>query len=320
MPAPSSPNDYPIELPHPDISAHAGGNCGIPYVYRFDAGRPGPHVMISALVHGNELCGAIVLDWLLAHQIRPQRGALSLAFVNTAAYDSFDPADPNASRYVDEDFNRLWSDEVLDSARDSVELRRARELRPIMDTVDLLLDLHSMQHPALPLMMAGPCVKGRELAAQVGIPPTIVTDSGHAAGKRMRDYRAFADPSSPKNALLAECGQHWAAQTGTTAFECALRFLRVTGTVAEDFGGDIGRTELPAAHAWEVTEAVTIAGEAFRFAQAFTGGEVIGRAGTLLGHDDDRPVLTPYDDCMLVMPSKRLTRGLTAVRLARRVG
>ncbi|MEZ5649606.1 MAG: hypothetical protein R3E87_03560 [Burkholderiaceae bacterium] len=66
--------------------------------------------------------------------------------------------------------------------------------------------------------------------------------------------------------------------------------------------------------------AVTIAGEALRFALPFTGGEVIERAGTLLGHDDDRPVLTPYDDCMLVMPSKRLTRGLTAVRLARRVG
>jgi hypothetical protein len=31
-------------------------------------------------------------------------------------------------------------------------------------------------------------------------------------------------------------------------------------------------------------------------------------------------VLTPYDDCVLVMPSRRLTRGSTAVRLGRYTG
>ncbi len=30
-----------------------------------------------------------------------------------------------------------------------------------------------------------------------------------------------------------------------------------------------------------------------------------------------RPVLTPYDDCILVMPSQRLERGQTAVRFGR---
>ncbi|MEZ5649605.1 MAG: succinylglutamate desuccinylase [Burkholderiaceae bacterium] len=70
MPAPSSPNDYPIELPHPELSAHAIGNCGISRRIRPDVHRPGPHVMISAPVHGNELCGAIVPDWLLSRQVR----------------------------------------------------------------------------------------------------------------------------------------------------------------------------------------------------------------------------------------------------------
>ena len=38
-----------------------------------------------------------------------------------------------------------WTTEVLDGNRDSVELKRARELRPIVDTVDFLQDIHSMQ-------------------------------------------------------------------------------------------------------------------------------------------------------------------------------
>ena len=68
-----------------------------------------------------------------------------MAFMILEAFFSFDPENPTASRYVEEDFNRLWTTEVLDGNRDSVELKRARELRPIVDTVDFLQDIHSMQ-------------------------------------------------------------------------------------------------------------------------------------------------------------------------------
>ena len=40
-----------------DLSAYRQGNVGIDYVHRFDSGRPGPHVLINALTHGNEFCG-----------------------------------------------------------------------------------------------------------------------------------------------------------------------------------------------------------------------------------------------------------------------
>ena len=74
-----------------------------------------------------------------------------------AAYLSYDPEHPNRSRWVDEDFNRLWGPGVLDDPDRKVtnEVRRAREIRPFLDTVDLLLDIHSMQQPCIPLMMAG---------------------------------------------------------------------------------------------------------------------------------------------------------------------
>ena len=43
-------------------------------------------------------------------------------------------------------------------------LKRARELRPVFDTVDFLLDIHSMQHESSPLMLAGGLAKGRDFA------------------------------------------------------------------------------------------------------------------------------------------------------------
>src|SRR5579871_6275376 len=60
-----------------------------------------------------------------------------------------------------------------------------------------------------PLMLAGTLPRSVALARKVGIPELIMCDEGHAAGRRMRDYGAFADPASPKTALLIEAGQHW---------------------------------------------------------------------------------------------------------------
>lgn len=305
---------YAVELSPPDIHQFRAGNTGIPYVTTFDSGRPGPHVMVNALTHGNELCGAIALVTLFEREIRPIRGKLTLSFANVAAFATFDPAQPSASRFVDEDFNRVWDDATLDGPRDSVELRRARELRPVVDTVDLLLDIHSMQHSTPPLMMAGMTRKATALARRVAIPEVIVRDAGHAAGRRMRDYRDFADERSPKNALLVECGQHWEARSAEVAVETTLRFLAAVGAIDP---GLAPAEPAPPQRVIEVTEAVTVATERFRFLAPYRGLEVIAKAGTVIAYDGEAPVVTPYDDCVLIMPSRRLVPGQTAVRLGR---
>ena len=162
---------YPIEVDFPDIAAHAPGNTGIPYVYTFDSGVAGPHVMINALTHGNEVCGAIVVDELLRAQLRPRRGRLTLSFANVAAYARFDPAVPDKARFVDQEFNRVWTTVKLDDlATRSSELDRAREMRPVVDTVDLLLDLHSMHEKSGPLTVGGPWRTGIERATRLGAP------------------------------------------------------------------------------------------------------------------------------------------------------
>ena len=199
-------DSYPIELVAPDVTAYRAGNTGLDYVTTFDSGRLGPHVMVAAVTHGNEVCGAITLDFLFRQNFRPKRGKLSLAFNNYRAFLNFDPEHPLLSRFVDEDFNRLWSPEVLDGPRTSAELERARELRPLINEVDLLLDIHSMQTSVSPLMLSGPLEKGRELARGLGYPVHVVSDEGHAAGRRLRDYGDFRNPLSEKNALLVECG------------------------------------------------------------------------------------------------------------------
>lgn len=310
---------YRIELVPPDIAPYAG-NTGIPYVTTFDSGRPGPHVLVNALTHGNEICGAIVLDLLFREAVRPVAGALTLSFANVAAYRRFDPADPTASRFVDEDFNRLWSDATLDGPRRSAELERARALRALVASADLLLDIHSMQQSTAPLMLAGLTDKSLRLARRLGVPEIIVRDAGHAAGPRMRDYGAFADPASPKAALLVECGQHWEKVTAEVALDTAWRFLAASGVLPAAQSARILEAPAPAQRVVAVTDAITIASDRFEFVEPYRGLEVIARAGTVIAHDDGREVRTPYDECVLIMPSRRLLRGQTAVRLGRFTG
>ena len=274
--------------------------------------------MLSALVHGNELCGAHALDYLLREGVRPDRGKLTLAFINIAAYARFDSSNPFVSRYVDEDFNRLWSAQVLDGPRDSIELRRAREIRPLVDTVDLLLDIHSMQHATPPLMLAGSLDKGRRLAVEVAAPVHVVCDAGHAAGTRLRDYAAFGEPESARNALLVECGQHWSRRTAEVAVEVALRFLACSEAVAWNWiKARLPRTAPEVQRIIEVTGPVTVESDRFRFVEDYRGMEVIPEPGTIIGWDGGRAIRTPYADCVLIMPSRRLRPGESAVRFGR---
>ncbi len=308
---------YSVQLVPPAITPYRDGGAGIDYVTTFDSGKPGPHVMVSAVTHGNELCGAIVLDFLFREKVRPTSGKLTLAFINYRAYLTFDARYPGLSRYIDEDINRLWSPEVLDGGRNSDELRRARELRPLVDTVDLLLDLHSMQTTCPALMLAGPLEKGRQLAAAVGVPEYVVSDVGHAAGKRMRDYGAFGDETSAKNALLIECGQHWEKASADVAMQTTLRFLKHSGIVDRKFlDAHIAGDPTPQKFI-TVTGPVTIKTDDFRFVEEFNGMEVIPKAGTVIAEDGTEPIRTPYDDCVLIMPSRRMAAGQTAVRLGR---
>ena len=310
---------YPIELAFPDISDWRKGNCGIDYVHTFDSDVPGPHVMAKALVHGNEVCGAIAIDTLLAAGLRPIKGRLSFGFANVAAYLRFNAADPDAARYVEEDMNRVWSDAVLGGARNSPDLQRARELRPFLDTVDLLIDIHSMHETSAPLVMCGPLEKGVRLAAAIGFPEHVVIDDGHASGKRLRDYDDFGNPNSEKNALLIEAGQHFSRRNREVALEATCRFLLHTGVVDACSVRHFMAEELQPRQIFiQITHSIVVRSMAFSFVENFQGLETIAKAGTVIAYDGDTEIAAPYDNCVIVQPSLRhLAPGATVARLGR---
>lgn len=312
-------NPHPVQLELPDLSAWEASATEVPWVHELNASEPGPEVLVTALVHGNEYSGAIALDAFLRSGLRPRRGRITAVFCNVAAFQRFDGRQPDASRFIDEDFNRVWGADGLDGPRDSSELRRARAIRPFVDRATHLLDLHSMHEPCAPLLVTGLLPRNVEFAQRLGTGAQVVADAGHADGVRMRDYGSFGEAGGSRIALLLEAGQHWAPASLIAARDMLMRFLVAAGSLK--------RTDLPAGWLLPdqappppvlVTHRVVARSMDFSFVQDFRGGETLGAAGTVIAHDAGMPVCTPYDDCTLVMPSVRQLRpGVTTVRLGR---
>jgi len=305
-------------LTQPDLGAERAGNTGTPGVWHFDSGVPGRNLTISALVHGNELCGAWALKDLLATGLRPRRGSLTLVFGNLEAFDRFEPARHDASRFVDEDMNRVWSAARL---ADPItrERRRACELTPWIARADWLLDLHSMHEPGEPLLLTGTLPRNIELARGLGAPRHVVVDAGHKDGVRMRDYAQFGDPQGEARALLIECGFHGDPAARTVARDMCARMLTAAGLLDEaDLPAGWRQPAPEAQRVLEVTTPVVAPSMDVRFAQDWQGLETFEAAGTVLGWADGEAFVTPYDRCTLIMPSLRqLKPGVTVVRLAR---
>lgn len=301
---------FQVLIEPPDLVPWLDGNTGVPGFWTRDSGRPGLHVMLVALIHGNEFAGATVLAGLLQEGFVPRQGRLTLGFANLAAFARFDASNPVASRYVEEDMNRVWDDAQLFGVRHSLELDRARQIRPLIDSADILLDLHSMLWPSDPLLLCGPSARGRELAEQLATPAMIVADCGHAGGKRLIDYAHFTSATGKAAGILVEAGQHWEA--GAIAqTEATVRAVLRHASMLE------GARQPAAARLAAVECAITARTNRFVFTRPYRGGEVISQAGTVIAHDGETEIRTPFDNCLLVMPSLRVSLGHTAVRLAR---
>lgn len=298
-------------LPPPD--AIAQGNTGTPGVWHFPAAAPGPHVAITALIHGNEVCGAHAAWELVRSAPRPPRGSLTVVFCNLEAYTRLDDATKAERRSVDEDLNRVWG--RIDGSQGcaaTYEMRRAREILPHLDGASVLLDVHSMTSAAPALGLAGLAPKNVQFARQLGFPALLVRDAGHAAGLRLIDRAPFGDPAAPPVAMLVECGEHFSREALAAAQEAVRR------TVAVFLQGERLAPAAPQT-VIEVTQAVTIETDSFEFVREWPNMAVIAKAGTLVARDGGREIRAPHDGTYMIMPaaSRHRKPGQTAVRFGR---
>lgn len=118
---------------------------------QFSAAVPGPRLLVTGAVHGNEVCGTIAIRRLVAEFERDERrlarGLVTFVpITNPLAYE-------RRQRNGDRNLNRrLQPTDAPQQFEDHV----ANWLCPLMSQHQALLDLHSFQAQGTPFVMVGP--------------------------------------------------------------------------------------------------------------------------------------------------------------------
>jgi len=230
--------------------------------------QDGPNVVILGGTHGNERTGIELVTFLMRTLGIPEgrsgesierddvRGNLFLGFGNPEAI-------AKNTRYADanrkQDLNRCFAADLLaDLSLDFADLRRARELVPLFQQTDLLLDIHATSSPSPPFVCCSLEAPGlRDLCRR--IPTThVVMDNDSVLGKdqpgvsRPTDYYVLKHGGSPWSmerygrktglALCYETGQQTDFTRVTHVLSVLLRLLEDFGAVAKPFASAVGLT------------------------------------------------------------------------------
>ncbi|MBX3634962.1 MAG: succinylglutamate desuccinylase/aspartoacylase family protein [Rubrivivax sp.] len=305
----AAPTSFEV-LPR-DLQPYRRGNVGVDWVHRFESGRPGPHVLVNALTHGNEFCGMVAATHLLDEGVRPRIGTLTVSFANVAAYESFDTARPFDSRQLVHNLNRIWSEGWLDGAEDSPELRRARELRPVVAAADHILDLHSTAQDVAPFWVYPAYARNGAAALAIGRPQThLVMPQGLGSGTPLIQHGLHGSAQHHGVAMVAECGQHFKRASSELAVEITLDFLAHFGLIEPR-----AKAALPQRR-FELLQTWVIRTPEFRFERPLVGFETFDE-GELIATDGEHEVRALCADCTVLMPARQPVVGREGVYLAR---
>ena len=146
----------------------------------YESGTPGPVVVITACIHGNEPAGAIAARRVMEELSRerpPMRGRVLALCGNL-------PALARGERYVEHDLNRGWSDErcqtlLAVASRDALDhedaeqwelLQTFRELFEDATEPVIFLDLHSTSAGGSPFCAIADTLRNRRIAFALPAP------------------------------------------------------------------------------------------------------------------------------------------------------
>ena len=146
-------------------------------VARYDAGRPGPTVLVVAAIHGNEP-GGLEASRRVAERLERERLPLRGRFLALAGNLG---ALAQGRRFVDRDLNRLFSpaDIARAEARDEPQAHEERELRELLQHLRreladaervVVFDLHSSSAEGEPFCFISDTLAARRVVRRIPVP------------------------------------------------------------------------------------------------------------------------------------------------------
>ena len=120
--------------------------------------------------------------------------------------------------------------------------------------------------------------------------------------------------------LIAECGQHFSARSADMAWQVALRFLQVTGSIDAVDARRLGLAPKPLGpiDRYEIVQPVIATSDHLRLTGSYAGFDVF-KAGAVAAFDGEVPVVAPFDDAIVLAPRPDPVAGQQAFAWGRRL-
>jgi predicted deacylase len=300
-------------------------------LHAFRALQPGPRLIVTGAVHGNETCGSKAIERVAREfdsgTLELQRGSLTMVPVtNPLAYE-------RVQRNGDRNLNRnLYPTDKPQDYEDTI----ANVLCPLLAEHDVLLDLHSFQSTGEPFVMLGPqnntgtvepfahADSEQALALRLG-PRRIVEGwlSTYADGVRKRLERTPAqdragllstDPrygvgtteymrSQGGYALTLECGQHQDPAAPEVAWRAIHRTLAQLQMIEAPQPEPVARPQL-----LRLTTVIDKLHADDTFTQAWASYDPVTR-GQAIGRRHDGTPVQAEQDGFIVFPNPGASAG-----------
>lgn len=247
--------------------------------FTIDSGRPGPTLLVLGGVHGDEPCGVELVERTASEPsaFAPRRGKIVCALGNPAAIAA-------KKRFVTHNLNRLFLPSDEGNPCTCPEHERARQLRPLLRSADVLLDIHASYTPkSEPFLIC----ERNALPIVLGVPVPTVCFGFDAVQPGGTDYFMNA---AGKIGICVECG-YLGDASNDIAERSLLAVMRGMGMADGDGVGDAKKTLLEATLLY-------VTRENFRVASPFADFDRV-RRGEIIGHDGAEPVLAEDDASIL---------------------
>lgn len=249
-------------------------------IYTLTGPEPGKNVVLLAGVHGDETSGIEACKRILP-SLRLDAGSATFAFGNLDAIRE-------GKRFIESNLNRMFQNDAALSAvqRASAEYRRSRELMPLLEKADVLLDLHSSGTPdSIPFLICEP--RSYEIAKH--LPGTIISSGWDDVQPGGTD--SFVNTSGGKG-ICFESGYHKDPSAIDRAEQAVYAFLTATGNLLGT------RTEATSEKTYMRVSRLHKTQENFVPARGFKDFEQV-KQGELIGTDGTQDVCASEDGFVL---------------------
>ena len=304
----------------------------------YTAVTPGPRLIVTGAVHGNETCGSVairrVLDDITQGRLNIVRGEVSFVPVtNPLAYE-------RGQRQGDRNLNRKLA--PTDTPRE-FEDHVANWLCPLLARHEVLLDLHSFHTAGEPFVMVGPedntgaleafshAAQEEALAVRLGVRRIVDGWLGTYAGgvaRRRAEAGRQGNPALDLDAdygvgtteymrrvggwgFTLECGQHSDPQAPEVAYRAILNSLAHLRLI--DALDPPPATEVEALRLFEVIDK-DHAGD--QFSRPWTSYDRVNAGELIATRHDGTPLRAETDGC-IVFPNPNAQAGQEWFYLAR---